>query len=35
VIIPAISVESILQHPRNKEKQKLFETIKNWDYIHV
>jgi hypothetical protein len=33
-ILPAVSVESILQHPRNKERQKLFESIKDWEYIH-
>jgi hypothetical protein len=34
-ILPAVSVESILQHPRNKERQKLFEPIKDWEYINV
>jgi len=34
-ILPAVSVESILKHPRNKERQKLFEPIKDWDYINV
>lgn len=34
-ILPAVSVESILLHPRNQERQKLFEPIKNWEYIHV
>lgn len=34
-ILPAVSVESILKHPRNKERQKLFESIKGWEYIHV
>jgi hypothetical protein len=34
-ILPAVSVESILQHPRNIERQKRFEPIKDWDYIHV
>ena len=34
-ILPAVSVESILQHPRNQERLKLFEAIKDWDYIHV
>lgn len=34
-ILPAVSVESILRHPRNQKRQKLFEPIKNWDYIHV
>jgi hypothetical protein len=34
-ILPAVSVESILSHPRNQERQKLFEAIKDWEYIHV
>jgi len=34
-ILPPVSVESILQHPRNQERLNLFEAIKDWDYIHV
>jgi hypothetical protein len=34
-ILPSVSVESILTHPRNKERQKLFEPIKDWEYNHV
>jgi len=34
-ILPLVSVESILQHPRNIERQKRFEPIKDWVYIHV
>ena len=34
-VLPAVSVASILAHPRNAERYKLFEPIKNWDYIHV
>lgn len=34
-ILPAVSVESILKHPRNKERQKLFEPIKDWEYDNV
>lgn len=34
-ILPEVTVESILKHPRNQERQKLFEPIKDWDYIHV
>lgn len=34
-ILPTVSVESILEHPRNKERQTLFEPIKDWEYIHV
>ena len=33
--LPAVTVGSILAHPRNQERQKLFEPIKDWDYIHV
>jgi len=32
-ILPAVSVESILTHPRNKEWCKMFEPIKDWNYI--
>lgn len=28
-----VSVESVLQHPSNKEAQHRFEAIKDWDYI--
>jgi hypothetical protein len=31
-ILPSISVESILSHPRNKERAVLFEPIKDWKY---
>jgi len=34
-ILPPVSVESILQHPRNQERQTHFELIKDWPYIHV
>jgi hypothetical protein len=34
-IIPEVSVEEILQHPRNKERFKLFEPIKDWEYVQV
>lgn len=30
--LPAVSVESILSHPRNKERAALFEPIKDWEY---
>jgi hypothetical protein len=30
--IPAISIESVLSHPRNKDRAALFEPIKNWEY---
>lgn len=33
--LPAVTVESILSHPRNHERFKLFEPIKNWEYIEV
>lgn len=32
-ILPEVSVESVLSHPRNKERYKLFEPIKDWEYI--
>lgn len=34
-LIPEVSVESILEHPRNIERFKLFEPIKDWDYEPV
>jgi hypothetical protein len=34
-ILPAVSVESIIRHPRNQERQKLFDEIKDWEYSHV
>jgi hypothetical protein len=32
-MLPAVSVESILAHPRNKERAALFEPIKDWKYV--
>ena len=34
-IIPAVSVESILTHPRNKDRERLFEPIQDWTYETV
>lgn len=34
-ILPEVNVESILSHPRNRERIKLFEPIKDWEYIEV
>jgi hypothetical protein len=31
--IPNVSVEKVLEHPRNNERFKLFEPIKDWEYI--
>jgi len=31
-MLPAVSVESILSHPRNKQRAVLFEPIKDWEY---
>ena len=31
-VLPRVSVESILAHPRNKERESLFEAIKDWEY---
>lgn len=33
--LPEVSVESVLEHPRNRERQRLFEAIKDFDYIEV
>lgn len=33
-VLPKITVESNW-HPRNKEREKLFEPIKDWEYINV
>ncbi|TWU41188.1 hypothetical protein Q31b_26270 [Novipirellula aureliae] len=32
---PEVSVESTLQHPRNQERQKLFDEISDWEYVNV
>jgi hypothetical protein len=34
-VLPEVTVESILSHPRNQERFKLFEPIKDWEYIKV
>lgn len=34
-ILPEISVEQVLRHSRNEVRFKLFEPIKDWEYIHV
>lgn len=34
-LIPTMSVEDILRHPRNQERFKLFEPIKDWPYQQV
>jgi hypothetical protein len=34
-LLPEVSVENILRHPRNKERYKLFEPIKDWEYLKV
>lgn len=34
-VLPTMTAESILSHPRNKERFKLFEPIKDWEYIEV
>lgn len=34
-VLPEVSVETILSHPRNKVREALFEPIKDWDYIEV
>jgi hypothetical protein len=34
-LIPEIPVEQVLNHPRNADRMKLFDEIKNWEYIRV
>lgn len=34
-VLPEVTVESILQHPRNNERFKLFDEIKDWKYETV
>ena len=34
-LLPEVSVESILSHPRNRERQARFEPIKDWEYLEV
>lgn len=31
--LPEVSVESLLQHPSNKEAQARFEAVKDWEYV--
>lgn len=31
--LPTISVDSVLNHPSNKEAQERFEAVKDWDFI--
>ena len=34
-VLPKVTIESNMWHPRNKEREKLFEPIKDWEYINV
>jgi hypothetical protein len=34
-MLPSVSVERILSHPRNKERALLFDPIKDWEYEKV
>ena len=34
-VLPKVSVESILSHPRNAERIQRFEAIKDWDFVGV
>ena len=34
-VLPTVTIESILSHPRNNERFKLFEPIEDWEYIEV
>ncbi len=31
--VPTVTVESLLQHPSNKEARERFEAVKDWEYI--
>jgi len=35
IYFPEIEAEEVLSHPRNKERMKMFEEIKNLEYIYV
>lgn len=32
-LVPEVSVESILHHPRTAERQRLFDEISDWEYV--
>lgn len=32
-VVPTVTIESLLQHPSNKEAQARFEAIKDWEYV--
>lgn len=32
-LLPEVSVESVLQHPSNKEAQARFEEVKDWEFV--
>ncbi len=32
-VLPAVAVETVLRYPRNAERAKLFEEIKDWEYV--
>jgi len=34
-VLPEVPVESVLAHPRNSERARLFESIKDWEYIEI
>ncbi len=34
-LLPEVSVESVLQHPRNRERAARFGPIKDWEYVEV
>jgi hypothetical protein len=33
--LPEVTVETVLAHPRNAEREALFEPIKDWEYLEV
>jgi hypothetical protein len=32
-MLPTVSVDSVLSHPRNMQRAVLFEPIKDWEYV--
>lgn len=34
-LLPEVSIDAILTHPRNAERAALFEPIKDWEYLDV
>ena len=34
-LLPEVPVSSVLEHPRNREREKRFDAIKDWEYLEV